>query len=92
MPTDPPERRHNEEEGQEEEEKLGLADAIKFCISLEMLCMQFEPPDDVLDITRHLRQLRIHFKKLESKNVKQVTLDRWLSLAAKQVLKLPLKI
>lgn len=53
--------------GEEEEggKKLELADAIKFCASWQTLHVVFEPPDDILDITRSLKQLHIHFKRLE---------------------------
>ncbi|KIJ51658.1 hypothetical protein M422DRAFT_157586 [Sphaerobolus stellatus SS14] len=71
------------EDGEDEDDEptapaMSIADVIKTCESLERYSIQYAPQENSLELTRQLRQFRIHLRRTEMKGAKQTCLDSWL--------------
>ena len=60
-----------------EEEMVGIADAVKLCVSLA-LCLCYNLQNEALDLTQRLHQFRIRLNRSQMQNSKQLAPDSWL--------------
>ncbi|KIJ40018.1 hypothetical protein M422DRAFT_257083 [Sphaerobolus stellatus SS14] len=63
-----------EEEEEEDNEAESIMDVISMCESMERLCLRHGKPETSLELSRALRQFRIHLRKTEMAQLRQKTL------------------